>query len=204
MKIKSFIISCIALVASTPAHAQIISQSPQPEVITDAGNEVETLTRRERIGISGTLIKIPRSGALLFAGFDRNTDYQIDRSEVAQGINHAFQVADKDGSGTLSLVELEAWRLAALGSTHAAPGNYAFAPNFARTVSLETFTEVLQHVADVLDTNDQGEKDGMISMADLLKDYRPTRAVQKGDNCAARLREERRRIEQQCRSRRRF
>ncbi|HHL42211.1 MAG TPA: hypothetical protein ENJ42_01210, partial [Hellea balneolensis] len=127
MKIKSFIISCIALVAFTPAQAQIISQSPQPEVITDAGNEVETLTRRERIGISGTLIKIPRSGALLFAGFDRNMDYRIDRSEVAQGINHAFQVADKDGSGTLSLVELEAWRLAALGSTHAAPGNYAFA-----------------------------------------------------------------------------
>lgn len=192
----------MVLAMSETASAQIIAQSPRPDVTAQPETGVETLTRKERVGVSGTLMKIPRTGALLFAGFDRNSDYVIDKNEVAQGIARAFKTADKDGSGVLSLVELEAWRHAALGSPHAAPGNYAFAPNFARTVSKKTFKHVLIDVAERLDKDDQGEMDGKIAMGDLLKDYKIPRAGKKGDNCAARLREQRRQLEQQCQMRR--
>jgi len=100
------------------------------------------------------------------------------------------------------LVELERWRVAALGSEHASPSNFAFAPNFARGVTHDTFTQVLQGLAERLDKDDQSEMDGRIALADLLKDYRPRRHRQQ-DNCIDKIREERRRAEQNCRNGRR-
>lgn len=187
------------------ASAQIISQTPRPEIPAGQSGQpelVETIKPVERIGRSGTVIQIPRAGALLFAGFDVNGDYVIDRAEVSAGISRAFIRADKDKNHSLSLVELERWRVAALGSEHASPSNFAFAPNFARSVSREMFIKVLMDLADKLDTDDQSIKDGKISPADLLKDYRPPRR-RKNDNCIDKIREERRRAEQQCRNNRR-
>ena len=126
----------------------------------------------------------------------------IDRTEVKKGIARAFQTADRDADDYLSLVELEMWRIAALGSEHAAPSNFAFAPNFARGVTHEMFTQVLQGLAERLDKDDQSEMDGKIALADLLKDYRPVRH-RKQDNCFDKIREERRRAEQNCRNGRR-
>ena len=188
------------------AQAQIISQTPRPEVPNPEAQtvqKIETIKRKDPIGRSGTVIQIPRAGALLFAGFDRNGDYIIDRKEVVAGIARAFVVADRDNNQSLSLVELERWRVAALGSEHASPSNFAFAPNFARTVSRETFSEVLTKLADTLDKDDQSEMDGKISLSDLLKDYRPPHQRQNNNNCIDQIREERRRAEQQCRNNRR-
>ncbi|MCF6220724.1 MAG: hypothetical protein L3J65_06400 [Robiginitomaculum sp.] len=185
-----------------PVSGQIISQTPRPEVPDPQAQTIETIQHKERIGRSGTFIQIPRAGALLFAGFDADGDYIIDKAEVAEGIAKAYVRADKDNSKSLSLVELEAWRVAALGSEHAAPSNFAFAPNFARTVSAQTFTKVIMDLAERLDTDDQGNIDGKIAMSDLLKNFSPPR-VRKNDNCIQAVREERRRVEQQCRSTRR-
>lgn len=187
---------------AVPSSAQIISQTPRPEVPAEEPELVETVKPKERIGRSGTVIQIPRSGAMLFAGFDNDGDYIIDRAEVAAGIARAFVMADKDKNKILSLVELEGWRVAALGSEHASPSNFAFAPNFARSVSRGKFTKVLMDIADKLDTDDQSNVDGKISLSDLLKDYRPPRQ-RKNDNCIDAIREERRRAEQQCRNSRR-
>jgi len=191
-----------SLILAAPATAQIISQTPRPDVPDSEAQTIETIQRKERIGRSGTVIQIPRSGALLFAGFDTNGDYIIDKTETAAGIARAFVQADRDNSESLSLVELEGWRVAALGSEHASPSNFAFAPNFARTVSQPTFTKVLMNLADKLDTDDQGDMDGKISMSDLLRGYSPPRQ-RKNDNCIDAVREERRRNEQQCRNTRR-
>ncbi len=187
---------------AVPGRAQIISQTPRPEVPAEQLEIVETIKPKERIGRSGTVIQIPRPGALLFAGFDSNSDYIIERAEVSAGISRAFTRADKDNSRSLSLVELEGWRVAALGSEHAAPSNFAFAPNFARSVSRETFAKVLTDLADRLDKDDQSVMDGKIYLSDLLKNYRPPRQ-RKNDNCIDQIREERRRAEQQCRNSRR-
>lgn len=192
----------IATFLAMSASAQVISQTPSPDIPDPQAQIIETIQHKERIGRSGTFIQIPRPGALLFAGFDENGDYIIDKVEVANGIVQAFERADRDGNTLLSLVELETWRVAALGSEHAAPSNFAFAPNFARSVSRGTFTQVLSNLADKLDEDDQGEMDGKITLSDLLKNYSPPRA-RKTDNCINAVRQERRRVEQQCRTGRR-
>lgn len=199
---KIIVLGCASLMLVQSASAQIISQTPRPEVVNPEDISVETVKPNAPIGTSGTFIKIPRAGALLFAGFDRDGDYIINRAEVSAGISTAFTHADKDKNGTLSLVELETWRLAALGSSNTTPTNFSFAPNFARTVSQDTFREVLSHVAENLDKDDQGELDGKISMSDLLKNYTPRRARknQNDKSCALRVREARREVEQQCRN----
>ncbi len=208
MRIGKFIILMLAgSLVSVSTFGQIISQNPSPELPSPElpkpeTQSVETIDRKERIGRSGTVIQIPRAGTLLFASFDTNGDYIINKAEVASGIKRAFRNADRDSSKKLSLVELEGWRVAALGSEHAAPSNFAFAPNFARTVSLETFTSVLTKLADKLDTDDQSVMDGKIAFSDLLKDYRPPRQRQ-NDNCIDAIRKERKRAEQQCRNTRR-
>jgi len=201
-----FITACVLITGGFAhnASSQVISQTPRPDIPDDAETLVETVKPQARIGQSGTIIQVPRAGALLFAGFDRNDDYIIDQAEVNAGISRAFVSADKDKSGVLSLVELEGWRVAALGSEHAAPTNFTFAPDFARTVTKDKFVLVLTDLAARLDQDDQGEQDGQIAMADLFRNYSPPRARKDVENCAKRVREERRRAEQQCRSGRRY
>lgn len=188
------------------ASAQIVSQTPQPDIPEASEEVVQILKPEGRIGRSGNTIKVARSGALLFAGFDTNSDYIIDTAEVTAGIDRAFDRADVDKNGSLSLVELEGWRLKALGSLDAAPNNYAFAPNFARSVSPQTFREVLEMVSATLDKDEQGEMDGKIPLSDLLANRRAPRAVKNDDaeSCISRIQEERRRVEQQCRNNRGF
>ena len=173
-----FFITALLIGASfaVSGSSQIISQTPRPEVpAQEQDGTVQTLKSPARIGHTGSVIEVPRAGALLFASFDANGDYIIDRQEVDEGIAQAYRRADRDGDDYLSLVELERWRVAALGSEHAAPSNFAFAPNFARGVTRETFVQVLQGLAERLDKDDQSELDGKIALADLLRDYRPQR-----------------------------
>lgn len=192
------------LMAGNLASAQIISQTPRPEVPDEEAEKVEILKPSGRVGRVDNTVKVVRPAALVFAGFDQNADYSLDRAEVRAGIDAAFNAADVDDSGSLSLVELEAWREKALGSLDEAPHNYAFAPNFARSVSLETFRTIMQKVADTLDTNDQGITDGKIPFSDLLRNQRAPR-IQKDEgeeSCTSRILDERRRAEQQCRNQR--
>ncbi len=185
------------------APAQIVSQTPRPEIIAPDPGKTELLKPNTTIGQSDNFIRIPRTGAFLFASFDSNHDYIIDSAEVQSGIQSAFAYADRDKSGILSLVELEGWRVAALGYENATPTNFAFAPNFARTVSRETFAAVLTSLAENLDKDAEGHLDGTIATVDLLKNYTPRRTKQKGaDNCLGRLQKVRREMEQQCRARR--
>ncbi|NNC35913.1 MAG: hypothetical protein EX271_01795 [Acidimicrobiales bacterium] len=201
---KSIVLTTCAFLLAQTAQAQIISQTPRPDVQNPEAESVETLKPQGRVGTSGNTVAVARTGALLFAGFDRNDDYKIDRGEVSDGIERAFERADTDGTGALSLVELEAWRVDALGAIDATPNNFAFAPNFARSVSLAKFKEVLTKVADTLDKDADGNMDGVIKMADLLKNQ-PLRTRSRDgedENCLARIRDERRRVEQICRSQR--
>jgi len=199
-----FFITTLLIGASlaVPVSSQVIAQTPRPDIpVQEQDEAVEVLTSPSRIGQSGTTVQVPRVGALLFASFDANSDYVIDRTEVKTGIAQAYKRADRDGDDYVSLVELERWRIAALGSEHAPPSNFTFAPNFARGVTREMFTQVLQGLADRLDKDDQSEMDGKIALADLLKDYRPQRQHQRQpDNCIDKIRQERRRAEQNCRN----
>lgn len=203
---KFVVLILTGLLLAMPALAQVISQTPRPDVQSPKADTVETIGQHdEGVGRLRSSVQVPRSGALLFAGFDSNGDYIIDKSEVAAGIERAFAQADHNSNEILSLVEIEGWRVAALGFEDATPSNYTFAPNFARTVSREKFTEVLMKLADKLDTDDQSEMDGKIALSDLLKNYRPRRQhnSEKNKSCIDAVRDERRRAQQQCRNSRR-
>jgi len=203
---KELVLTAVAVPAlclSQSATAQIISQTPRPDVPDPDAASIEEIKPKGRIGSTGNMIKVARTGALLVAGFDRNDDYIIDTAEVSAGVDRAFASADVDKNGTLSLVELESWREKAFGAIDADPNNFAFAPNFARTVSKAKFREVLGKVTDNLDKDKDGNMDGKIAMADLLRSRAAPRAVNENDgNCLARIRDERRRVEQMCRSQR--
>ncbi len=202
--IKPIIITALLIAfSSNDSFAQIISQTPRPEIPQSEDENLATIKQTRQTARSGKTIKTLRPGALLFAGFDTNNDYKIDKSEIKAGIEAAFSFADKNKDGKLSLVELESWRRLALGSEHASPTNYDFAPNFARSVSKKKFTEVLQNTANRLDKNKDDKKDGIIFMHDLLKTVHMPRA-KKFNNCADEIRKARRQAEQQCRARRRY
>ena len=159
--------------------------------------EVETLPDKklERRGerVSGPITAIS-AGALVFAGFDANADYKINSTELTSGLAKAFKAADKDGSTTLSLFELEDWREAALGSLDAAPGTLAFDKDFDQRVTREEFDHAMTFVFKTGDKNE----DGVLELNDLVKVFEmPRRPVIEEDNTIERInrqdREQRRR-----------
>ncbi|MEE9273088.1 MAG: hypothetical protein V3U57_07480 [Robiginitomaculum sp.] len=201
---RLFVLGAVCcLLLGLNASAQIVTGTPRPDISDKTLGTIKTLDNVSAFELSADSALVPRIGALLFASFDNNGDYTIDKSEVRAGIEVAFTSADIDKSKLLSLVELEAWRTRALGSENAMPHNFAFAPNFARSVSREKFTSVLQDIANQLDRDPQGIMDGKISMANLLEPYMvPNTRHEDEKNCKARLREVRQRAQQDCQTRR--
>ena len=129
--------------------------------------ELETLDEQEQeipaMRVHGPITTI-RSGALVFAGFDTNRDYIISRAEAAMGVKDAFKRADKDGSARLSLFELEDWRVAALGSLDALPGNLSFDADYNNQITAAEFEAGMMVVFDRHDEN----SDGSLKHAELM------------------------------------
>ena len=150
----------------------VIAAEPLPEdaeVIEDIPNK--KLERRgERI--KGPVTSIG-AGAMLFASFDTNNDYKINRVEFSAGRTQAFNSADKDASKTLSLFELEDWRKAALGSLDAAPGNLAFDKDYDQRITRAEFDHALGFVFNVNDKND----DGALTFSELVKVFEMPRRI---------------------------
>jgi len=179
------------LTLSVTATALAAEPLPQEDI------EVETLPNKklERRGehVSGPITAIS-AGALVFAGFDKNTDYKITAQELAAGLTTAFKTADKDKSKTLSLFELEDWREAALGSLDAAPGTLAFDKDFDQRVTRSEFDHALTFVFKTGDKND----DGILELKELVKVFEmPRRPVIEEEDAIERInrqgREQRRR-----------
>ncbi|PHR93711.1 MAG: hypothetical protein COA69_03510 [Robiginitomaculum sp.] len=145
------------------ALAQIISQTPGPEIIGPENLSMEMLGTPQQLRTDqGTMTAKPI--ALLIAGFDTDMNYVIKPDEIEAGIRAAFSFADTDKSGKLSLIELTDWRRAALGSDNALPGNIAFTPNFSQSISPSSFHDVLKRSIMRFDTDENGN----IHRADLL------------------------------------
>ena len=158
--------------------------------------EVETLPDKklERRGerVSGPITAIS-AGALVFAGFDANADYKINSTELTSGLAKAFNAADKDGSTTLSLFELEDWREAALGSLDAAPGTLAFDKDFDQRVTRDEFDHAMIFVFKTGDKNE----DGILELTDLVKVFEmPRRPVIEEEDAIDRINRQGRRDQQ--------
>ncbi|WP_371396965.1 hypothetical protein [Fretibacter rubidus] len=131
----------------------------------DAAPAVEQLNRAQRPVSPNSQRMSLVSGGLLFASFDQNGDYQITEAEVKGGITSAFSTADSSGNGSLSLVEVDAWRIRALGSLDLLPGNTQFDRDFNAVVTRAEFTEVLTRNAQRLDRNE----DRVLDFSELLQ-----------------------------------
>lgn len=139
--------------------------------------ELETLPNKklERRGerIKGPITSIG-AGGMLFASFDKDSDYRVTQIEFTSGLSTAFKAADKDLSKTLSLFELEDWRKAALGSLDAAPGNLAFDKDYDQRVTRSEFDHALGFVFKAGDKNN----DGILEFSELVKVFEmPRRPV---------------------------
>lgn len=130
------------------------------EVIEELPNK--KLERRGK-RIKGPITSVG-AGAMLFASFDTNADYQVNDLEFTAGQTQAFNAADKDKSKTLSLFELEDWREAALGSLDAAPGNLAFDKDYDQRVTRAEFDHALNFIFKAGDKND----DGILAFSELV------------------------------------
>lgn len=139
--------------------------------------ELETIPNKklERRGerIKGPITSIG-AGGMLFASFDKDSDYRVTQIEFTSGLSKAFNAADKDLSKTLSLFELEDWRKASLGSLDAAPGNLAFDKDYDQRVTRSEFDHALGFVFKAGDK----DNDGILEFSELVKVFEmPRRPV---------------------------
>ena len=65
---KFAVLASCALFCAQSASAQIISQTPRPDVPDPETGGVETLTPQARIGTSSNTVTVTRTGALLLPG----------------------------------------------------------------------------------------------------------------------------------------
>lgn len=135
------------------------------------------------------------AGAMLFASFDKNADYKINPAEFTAGLKTAFKAADNDKSKTLSLFELEDWRVAALGSLDAAPGNLAFDKDYDQRITRAEFDHALGFVFKSGDKND----DGVLEFSELVKVFEMPRRpiIEDDEDPIERINREGRRQQQQ-------
>lgn len=187
--LRSLILATSFLALSSVA----IAADPLP----DDADLVEELPNKklERRGerIKGPITSIG-AGAMLFASFDKNADYKINTAELTAGLETAFKSADKDRSKTLSLFELEDWRVAALGSLDAAPGNLAFDKDYDQRVTAAEFEYALNFVFKAGDKDDNG----VLEFSEVVKVFEmPRRPVLEDDeDPIARINREGRRQDQ--------
>ncbi len=91
-------------------------------------------------------VRIARPGALLFASFDTDGSLSVSLQEIADGAPKAFNTADHNKDGTLSIFEQQDWA-SALGSHDGPLANAVnFDANIDRRVTLEEFTAGLERI----------------------------------------------------------
>jgi len=132
-------------------------QAPIDELKMDPQRPEAPLPRGE--------ISILRPAGLLLATFDRDGDYKISRAELTAGSSVAFGRADKNKSGSLSLIELQNWRLAVLGSQDAMPGNGSFDGNYDSQVTKAEFADALTFEFE----NADRDEDNQVSFHELVR-----------------------------------
>lgn len=166
---RYIILSICAAFAAVPAAAQEPETLDPPEIIGGPPSmELETLTpdavQSSRPDVRGQ-ISVARSGALLFAGMDADQDYRVTQAEFDASMKTAFNRADTDGSGAVSMIELETWRTKVLGSRDMMPGNLSFDVNVDHRVTRSEFKDALQFEFDRHDENE----DGALTFEELLR-----------------------------------
>lgn len=178
---KIALLTALIFISQSPlAFAQITTPNTGPDTEVTAEPlpdfELETIegVRRDERGRPSTGRMIVAPAGMLLASFDSDGDYMISLAERDAGINRSFAAADKNANGILSLVELDDWRIMALGSIDMLPGHTQFDNDIDARVTPAEFRSTLESIAAALDDNE----DGQLGFAELLYTA-PTQARQR-------------------------
>jgi hypothetical protein len=101
---------------------------------------------------------------VMLAGFDRDGDTRVTRTEFESGIDRSFKSGDRDGDGTMSLLELGPWSQMWLGNAFALPGLYDFDRDEDDKISSAEFRAEFTRRFDALDA----DKDGALTRSELI------------------------------------
>lgn len=110
---------------------------------------------------------------LMLAGCDVDYDYRIAPAELDACIVRAFAAADRDGGGTVSLIELGDWRAQAFGHREALPGPFGFDASQDGSVSADEFAAAIRMAADAY-----ADADGAIPFSALSRPFDRIRPLQ--------------------------
>lgn len=117
---------------------------------------------------SGLVLK---PAGLLFASFDTDQSYSVSQTELSSGLDRAFDRADDDGSGQLSLIEYQDWAAMALGAPSATPGWMQLDRDGTKSIDPIEFRSRFERIAQSYGLFDGGG----IQLADLTSDIRDMR-----------------------------
>jgi len=102
--------------------------------------------------------------ALMLAALDTNNDQKVDRKELEAGADRAFESADTDHSGAVSIAELADWARRWLGDAYALPGHFQFDQDQNDSISREEFHITFRRLFARFDQNN----DGVLDRSELL------------------------------------
>jgi hypothetical protein len=102
--------------------------------------------------------------ALAIAGFDRDGDLEVSRSEYDEQVQRSFSRGDRDQDGSIGLIELSAWAETTLGNATALPGRFDFDRDGDDKISSGEFGSEFSRRFAELDKN----KDSKLSRTELV------------------------------------
>jgi hypothetical protein len=102
--------------------------------------------------------------ALAIAGFDRDGDLLVSRSEFDAQVKSSFAAGDRNGDGFIGLIEYSAWAEVTLGNANALPGPFNFDANGDDRISAAEFAAEFARRFIAMDTNN----DARLSRAELV------------------------------------
>jgi EF hand len=143
-------VMCIAVLAAGCASPR---RGSRPETPADRAND----------SYGGGAMSAPPA-ALMLAALDTNQDQKIEKSEVEAGADRAFESADTDHNGAVSIVELSEWSKVWLGDAYALPGHYQFDEDQNDRISREEFHDMFRRLFAQFDLN----TDGVLDRTELL------------------------------------
>lgn len=117
---------------------------------------------RELRPVPPTIIAKPL--AIAVAGFDTDGDMRVTAAEYEAGVARSFAFGDRDGDGTLGLIEFTAWSEAALGNPGTVPGPFDFDRDGDDRIARAEFETLFAARRTEMDRN----KDGVLERSELV------------------------------------
>ena len=126
-------------------------------------NRAETPADRANDSYGGGDKSAPPA-ALMLAALDTNNDQKVDRAELEAGADRAFDSADTDRNGAVSIAELADWSRRWLGDAYALPGHFQFDQDQNDTITRDEFHVTFRKLFNQFDQN----ADGVLDRSELL------------------------------------